>query len=59
MEINRESIKEILKTTGVVANKNLGQNFLVDTEISKRITQLLNVDKTDCVLEIGPGLKVV
>ena len=56
MEINRESIKEILKTTGVVANKNLGQNFLVDTEISKRITQLLNVDKTDRVLEIGPGL---
>lgn len=56
MEINRETIKEILQKTNIVANKNLGQNFLVDPLVSKAITNLLKIEENDKVLEIGPGL---
>ena len=56
MEINRETLKDILNKTGIVANKNLGQNFLVDPAVSKNIVSLLNIDKDDIVLEVGPGL---
>lgn len=56
MEINRESIKDILKSTNIVANKNLGQNFLVDPTTSNKIVSLLNVNEGEKVLEIGPGL---
>lgn len=46
------NVKEMAK----LANKELGQNYLVDLTIAKRIVDLLNVDKNDKVLEIGCGL---
>ena len=33
----------------------LGQNFLTDDAIAKRIVDSANLKKTDNVLEIGPG----
>lgn len=56
MEINRKSLNEILIKTNITANKNLGQNFLVDPSVSEKITSLLNIKEEDKVLEIGPGL---
>lgn len=56
MEINHTTIKQILKDTNIVANKNLGQNFLIDPTVSKNIVDLLNIDTNDKVLEVGPGL---
>lgn len=56
MEINHTTIKQILKDTNIVANKNLGQNFLVDPAVAKNIVDLLNVNDGEKVLEIGPGL---
>ena len=38
----------------IKAKKSLGQNFLIDQNIIKRITNIINV-KNKCVLEIGPG----
>lgn len=35
--------------------KFLGQNFLVDENIARKIVNSLNADKEDAVLEIGPG----
>lgn len=35
--------------------KFLGQNFLVDDNISRKIIKYLNIEKDDNVLEIGPG----
>lgn len=35
--------------------KSLGQNFLVDKNIQKKIIQSANLKKSDIVLEIGPG----
>lgn len=35
--------------------QSLGQNFLVDDNISRKIVQSLSLKSTDVVLEIGPG----
>ena len=35
--------------------KSLGQNFLIDKNIIKIITELGNLNKNDNVLEVGPG----
>jgi 16S rRNA (adenine1518-N6/adenine1519-N6)-dimethyltransferase len=37
------------------AKKSLGQNFLQDANIARKIAACLQVDKDDRVLEIGPG----
>jgi len=38
------------------AKKSLGQNFLTDDNIKRKIIQACQLSKTDFVLEIGPGL---
>lgn len=38
-----------------IAKKSLGQHFLTDPAICQRIVNLLEPDKTDNILEIGPG----
>lgn len=35
--------------------KSLGQNFLKDDNISKKIVSLLQIEKNDIIMEIGPG----
>ena len=35
--------------------KSLGQNFLVDQNIAKKIINLANINETSNVLEIGSG----
>ena len=38
----------------IKAKKNLGQNFLIDEKILKKITDIIEIkDKT--ILEVGPG----
>jgi len=36
--------------------KKYGQNFLIDTNILEKIILAADVNKNDCVLEIGPGI---
>lgn len=36
--------------------KKFGQNFLIDTHVLDKIIASAQVDETDCVLEIGPGI---
>jgi len=43
----------------VTANKELGQHFLVDENILRVIERLAELDASDTVLEIGPGLGVL
>ena len=56
MEINRENIFKIVSIADVKPDKDYGQNFLVEPEISKRIVDSLNITAGDSVIEIGPGL---
>ena len=47
----------IMKKNNIKANKNLGQNFLVDDEVVSKIIEKAAISKEDLVLEIGPGLR--
>ena len=35
--------------------KSLGQNFLVDKNILSKISEVVEINKNDILLEIGPG----
>ncbi len=48
--------KEILDKYNLHAKKGYGQNFLVDSNIVKRIVSESNINKEDGVIEIGPGI---
>ncbi len=49
-------IKEILSLHGFKFSKSLGQNFLIDGNIVRKIVEKANITSDDCVLEIGPGI---
>ena len=46
----------VLKRYGLRADKSLGQNFLQDHFALEKIANAAEIQKDDCVLEIGPGL---
>lgn len=48
--------KEILKKYGFSFKKSLGQNFLVDPNILRNITEFAGLTKETGVIEIGPGI---
>jgi len=52
----RESTAEIIKKFGIIPDKDLGQNFLVDEKILEKIAQSAKIDTEDFIIEIGPGL---
>ncbi len=56
MIVDLKSVHNIINETGINPDKNYGQNFLVNPEISRRIFSLLDVKPNDYILEIGPGL---
>ena len=49
-------IKETLDKYGFKFSKSLGQNFLIDGNIVRKIVSEANISKDDYVLEIGPGM---
>lgn len=51
-----EETKYIMKKYNIKANKNLGQNFLINEEVIKQITNSSQISKQDLIIEIGPGL---
>jgi len=51
-----EEIKRLLKKYNIYPSKRLGQNFLVDEGILKKIVEAAELSKNDIVLEIGPGI---
>jgi 16S rRNA (adenine1518-N6/adenine1519-N6)-dimethyltransferase len=49
-------IRRELATIGRHPRKRLGQHFLADTQIARRIVDLAGLRESDRVVEIGPGL---
>lgn len=47
---------EVLNAFGLTAKYALGQNFLINDAVVQKILRLANVEPTDEVLEIGPGI---
>lgn len=56
MQNSLEETKFILKKYGITANKKLGQNFLIDDNVIQGIVKSAQIESTDLVIEIGPGL---
>ena len=46
----------LLKKYGLHADKRLGQNYLQDADALEKIVEAAEIQTTDTVLEIGPGL---
>lgn len=55
----RENTNELLKKFNIRLTKALGQNFLTDNNIVRKIVDLAEITKNDCVIEIGPGTGVM
>lgn len=51
--------RQRLRSFGLRARKGLGQHFLIDREVLKRIVASAELSASDVVLEIGPGLGVL
>lgn len=49
------SLREVIEREGLGARKSLGQHFLLDLNITRKIVRLAGVEPGDAVLEIGPG----
>ncbi len=48
-------LRDVIQTHGLSAKKNLGQNFLLDFNITRRIARLAGPLKGTTVFEVGPG----
>ena len=56
MENILEETRFIMKKYGIKANKSLGQNFLINSEVVQSIVNSSEISEDDMVIEIGPGL---
>ena len=54
-----QSLKQELASVGLIPSKRLGQTFLIDKNILKKIIEAAELSSEDFVLEIGPGLGVL
>ncbi|MBF0946379.1 MAG: 16S rRNA (adenine(1518)-N(6)/adenine(1519)-N(6))-dimethyltransferase RsmA [Atopobium sp.] len=53
---NQRATKETLERFGLATKYRLGQNFLVQDHVIEKIVQLAEIQPTDVVVEVGPGL---
>ena len=48
--------REVLERHGLYTKYALGQNFLVNDDVIRKIIELADVQPTDRILEVGPGI---
>jgi len=53
---SKRGIQNLLKKYQVRPSKRLGQNFLIDKEVIKKLIRAANLKPKDIILEIGPGI---
>ena len=56
---NWSGVRTILETYDLLPKKGLGQNFLMDRNILRKIVESLRLTGEEYVVEIGPGLGVL
>ncbi|MCK4891870.1 MAG: ribosomal RNA small subunit methyltransferase A [Candidatus Pacebacteria bacterium] len=57
--LSKEEIKNIFKKEDLKILKSLGQNFLIDEKVLKKIIICSDLNSDDVVFEIGPGLGIL
>lgn len=53
---SKTTVKSLLAKYNIRPSKRLGQNFLVDKSVLRKITQAADLECRNVVLEIGPGI---
>lgn len=56
---SKTTIKKILKSHGLSPSRRLGQNFLINKSVLKKILNQLETGSNCPILEIGPGLGTI
>lgn len=54
--LGASEIRQIADQLELRPTKSLGQNFVVDSNVCRKIVRIAEVGNSDCVVEIGPGL---
>ena len=54
-----KSLTDFLRNNGVRLNTDLGQHFLTDGTVLERIIDAAKIEKSDHIVEIGPGVGVL
>jgi len=57
--VSAGAVRAFLARHGLAANRELGQNFLVDDALAARLVTLSGVEPEETVIEIGTGLGVM
>jgi 16S rRNA (adenine1518-N6/adenine1519-N6)-dimethyltransferase len=54
--LSPSEIRALADALGIRPTKRLGQNFVIDANVCRKIVRVAGVEENDVVLEIGPGL---
>ena len=57
--MNRQELVDYLRANQIWAKRTMGQNFLVDEQALAQIVAAADIQPTDTIVEIGPGLGVL
>lgn len=57
--MNKTELIQYLRANEIWAKKSMGQNFLVDEDALAKIVEAADIQPSDTILEIGPGLGVL
>jgi 16S rRNA (adenine1518-N6/adenine1519-N6)-dimethyltransferase len=57
--VNAGGARAVLARHGLLARRDLGQNFLVDEALARKLVTLAGVGSGDTVIEIGTGLGIL
>jgi 16S rRNA (adenine1518-N6/adenine1519-N6)-dimethyltransferase len=56
---NRADWTNLLRKLGVKPSRSMGQNFLVEPDVVRRIANVAGIAEGDHIVEIGPGLGIL
>jgi len=56
---NKQELLTLLRENNLWTEKKLGQNFLVNPDIVKKTVAAASVEKSDYIIEVGPGIGIL
>lgn len=57
--MEKSEIINLLKKYNLRPKKSFGQNFLKDEFVLQKIVQAAEIEESDCIVEVGPGLGIL